>query len=396
MKISMISDEHFPFRGADTEVIVNTAAALGAQGAKVYLLTPHLWHQKKSTSEICAYYGVTESFEHLPIFNPFPPERKLRLQSFIHGFNCLGSRVYWQSDVVHTRDFIPLGLNHLLRRPWSFETYRRHAQEKPWIKPFTQSLNLKRAIGAIAHSEQSMHDLVSLGFDPSQVIVARPGFNQTAFEKALLPKDQARAILGLDQKAKIAGYIGNIGAGKGVDSCIQALKPLKSKGILGLIVGGSDQEVGQLKQSFQIADQDPNLILTGHQPSAKIPLYLSACDVLLIPPLERNSRGWLLDRILPTVLPGTPLKIYSYWASQRVIVAADQIHSTELLKHKQTAYLYDPNQIEQFSQTIQDAFDQTTLSEQIVANAYQQVMHMTYEQRAKQILAFYERRLSCR
>jgi glycosyltransferase involved in cell wall biosynthesis len=396
MKISMISDEHFPFRGADTEVIVNTAAALGQQGAKVYLLTPHLWQKRKTTSEICAYYGVTETFEHVPIFNPFPPERTLRLQSFIHGFHCLGSRVYWESDIVHTRDFIPLGLNHLLRRPWSFETYRRHAQEKPWIKPLTKSLNLQRAIGAIAHSEQSMHDLISLGFSVDQVIVARPGFNQTAFEKTLTTKEQARALLGLDPKAKIAGYIGNIGPGKGVDSCIQALKPLREKGVTTLIVGGSPTEVEHLKKTFQINDGDPQMILTGHQPSAKIPLYLSACDVLLIPPLERNSRGWLLDRILPTVLPGTPLKIYSYWAAQRVIVAADQVHSTELLKHHQTAYLYDPNQIGQFTFAIQEAFDNPNRSQAIVANAYEQVMHMTYEQRAKQMLSFYERRLSCR
>jgi glycosyltransferase involved in cell wall biosynthesis len=393
MKISIISDEHFPYTGADTEVIVNTASALAQQGAKVYLMTPHLWDKQQSTQQICDYYGVKASFTHLPVLNPFPPERKLRLQTLSHGLSSSLHPLFWQSDIVHTRDLQPLLLAHLFRRKWSYETYRRHSKEKPWLKHITQKLNLNRAIGAVSHSEQGKQDLIELGFPESQVLVARPGFNTNVFENPP-SMQEARAGLKLDQRLKIAGYLGNIGPDKGVEWLLRATKEIPE--LTALIVGGHPEDIQRLQMIIEQEQLDrQRIILTGHQPSAQMPIYLSACDVLVIPPVKKQQ-STALSKLFPSVLrQGTPLKLYGYWAANRPIVAADQDFNLELLVDQQTAYLFDQRHFPAFCHQLREAIFNIEKSSKIAQIAKQRVMEITYENRAKALLDFFERRLGC-
>ena len=410
MKICLISDEHFPHRGADTEVIVNTAAALGAAGADVHLLTPHLWHKAPTQEELCAYYGVPQSFTHHPLLNPLPPERVVRSQQLTHSLTCLASKHFWTADVVHTRDHAPLALAHLLRRPWCYETYRRHALEKPWLAGWLRRVNLARGVGAVCHTEQSRQDLISLGFAPEATLAARPGFNLDAYTRPaplpgsfpslppdappLTPSDEARRRVrlkhGLAEDLRVVGYVGNIGPGKGVDACVRAMRAVEGAHLL--VVGGSPEEVARLEGSLEPALR-ARTTLVGHVPSSLVPHYMSASDLLVIPPLERNSRGWLLDRLLPPILPGTPLKIYGYWASRRLCVAADQPHNTELLSHLKTAVLYDPARPEAFGEAVGWALGELPRLGGVVEEAYAQVLSLTYQERARRMLGFYEGRL---
>ncbi len=394
MKISIVSDEHFPFTGADTEVIVNTASALGQQGASVSLLTPHLWDKQQSTQQICDYYGVKATFTHVPVLNPFPPERKLRLQTLTHGFSSSLHPLFWQSDIIHTRDLQPLLFAHLLRRKWSYETYRRHSKEKPWLKNITRKLNLNRAIGAVSHSDLGKSDLIELGFTEEQVIVARPGFNADVFENPH-SKTEARSLLKLDPHLKIFGYIGNIGPDKGVEHLLRASREIKEITIL--IVGGTQEDIQRLKGVIEQEQLDAQrIIFTGHQPSAQMPIYLSACDILVIPPVKKQQPKGTFSQLFPSILrQGTPLKLYGYWASNRPIVAANQDFNLELLVDQQTAYIFDQNSFDSFCDKLKEALFDEAKSARIAHTAKQKVMEITYENRAKEMLTFFERRLAC-
>ena len=133
LKVGILSDEFYPHIGADTEVIVNTAAALQNAGAAVTLVIPWLWWKNRSPEEICSFYGVQSNFEIVRLPSWPPPERKLRLAKVFHG---LSGPVYGRLqglDMVHSRDLIPLTMAQSIGVPWSFETYRQHAAEKPWL-----------------------------------------------------------------------------------------------------------------------------------------------------------------------------------------------------------------------------------------------------------------------
>jgi glycosyltransferase involved in cell wall biosynthesis len=417
MKICVISDEHFPHKGADTEVIINTAAALGAAGAEVHLLTPHLWWKNPTDAEVRAYYGVSDSFTHHRVFNPFPPERVARSQQLAHGLSCLTSPHFWDADVVHTRDHAPLALAHLARRPWCYETYRRHAAEKPRLASWLRRVDLARGVGVVCHTERSRLDAESLGFAPEATLTARAGFNLENYTRpAPLPESRApellspplapdappelherrarervRASLRIPLDAPVVGYTGNISAGKGVEACVEAIRGLPEAHLL--VVGGGPDEVARFERLLD-GEVRERVRLVGHVPSALVPHYMAACDVLMIPPFAQNKRGALLDALLPPILPGTPLKIYGYWAARRLCVAADQPHNTELLKHMSNALIYDHARPEAAAEALRWALAEPARFAPVVARAYEEVQGFTYARRAERMLAFYERRLA--
>lgn len=391
MKITILSDEHFPHVGADTLVIMSTASALGALGADVELVTPWMWRRHRSTEELFEHYGVKPTFRVVRLPSWPPPDRTLRLEKFMHGLVGPLHAALRKSDVVHSRDLLPLLLARAANLPWSFETYRRHSQEKPWLPPVTRRLGLKRALGAIAHSPAAAEDLVKLGFDPDAVIVARPGHDPAHFSPRL-DKRNARKLCGLEITPKIVGYVGAMGRTKGTDDIVDLAGRLPEAEFI--LVGGSAAEIEVMRTTLE-SRRLTNVRLMGHRPPAEVIQYLYAADVLFVPAIIKNTFSGSLSQYLPlNILPGTPLKLYNYLAAGRPIVSADQPHTRDLLRHEKTALMVPPQDGDAGAQAIRRILDDSTLAKRLATNARNEARGYTWEKRAKKILAFYERRLS--
>ncbi len=95
------------------------------------------------------------------------------LEKLAHGLAGPLWAAFQRADLIHSRDLLPLLVAHASRRPWSFETYRRHAEEKPWLPAIMRRLGLGRAVAAVAHSPAAAQDLVELGFAPDTVQAIR-------------------------------------------------------------------------------------------------------------------------------------------------------------------------------------------------------------------------------
>lgn len=389
MKIAVISDEHFPHTGADTEVIVNTAAALGKAGAEVTLLVPWLRRERR-LEEICTFYGVAPTFELAPLFAwPFP-DRALRIEKVFHGLLSDAHPSVRHADIVHSRDLIPLAVAHATGLPWSFETYRRHAAEKPWLPRLLRGLKLGRGIGAVAHTEASRRDLVELGFPEDAVVVARPGFAFERFEPALTKAD-ARARTGLPGKEPIVAYVGNIHVSKGMEQLLELARMMPE--VRFVVIGGAPPEVAALDQERRRLGAT-NVQLLGHRQPSEVSPYLFAADVLFAPFLESNVRpGWLAEKLATRVLPGTPLKLYGYLAAGRPVVGADQPNNRELLVHEQNALLFPRGGLSVACDSIRRLLAEPALAESLGRTGRELVSAFTWEGRAKTMLAFFERRL---
>jgi glycosyltransferase involved in cell wall biosynthesis len=392
MKIAVVSDEHFPHTGADTEVIVNTAAALGAAGAAVTLVVPFLWKRDRF-EEILSFYGVNPTFRLETVLAWPAPSRALRLEKIFHGVFADTSAAVRSADVVHSRDALPLVLGGMGGLPWSFETYRRHAEEKPWLPSLLRHLRLDRGIGAVAHTDASRADLVRLGFPDDAVVVARPGFSLSRFEPEM-SRDEARARLGLPASGPYVGYVGNIHTSKGMDQLIELASLLPEATFL--VVGGSPSEVAELA-----AERDrkkvPNVMLIGHKKPADVAPYLFASDILFAPYLEGNVRsGFLAERIRGRVLPGTPLKLYAYLASRRPIVAADQPTNGELLRHEHNALLFPPKGLAIAAAAVRRLVREPELAARLADHGKEFARGLTWDARARTMLEFFERRLARR
>jgi len=391
MKITILSDEHFPHLGADTLVNMSTASALGALGADVELVTPWMWRRHRSMDELFEHYGVKPTFRVVRLPSWPPPDRTLRLEKIVHGLIGPLHAALRRSDVVQSRDLLPLLASRAVNLPWSFETYRRHSQEKPWLPSITRRLGLERAVGAIAHSPASAGDLVKLGFDPDAVIVARPGHDPGHFSPRQ-DKKTARRRCGLDLKEKIVGYVGNLGRTKGTDEIVDLAERVPEA--VFVMVGGGAPEVQAMRATLE-SRRLTNVQLVGHQPPAEVIRYLYASDVLFVPAILKNTFAGSLSEYLPLhILPGTPLKLYNYLAAGRPIVSADQPHTRDLLRHEKTALMVPPQDGEAGAQAIRRILGDSSLAKRLATNARNEAREYTWEKRAKKILSFYERRLS--
>ena len=106
------------------------------------------------------------------------------------------------------------------------------------------------------------------------------------------------------QYRKIIGYFGAIA--EWFDSDLVEKIARATPDALVLLIGNDTAGVGHQLRHL------PNVLLTGEQPYAKLPHYLHAFDVCLLP-----------FKVLPLTLATNPVKVYEYLASGRHVVCTD-------------------------------------------------------------------------
>jgi glycosyltransferase involved in cell wall biosynthesis len=136
-----------------------------------------------------------------------------------------------------------------------------------------------------------------------------------------------RELLGVEPAAPMVLYTGTFEAYQGLDLLFAAAKLVRAErpDTRFVLAGGKPDQVARAKAQAAAIGAD-GLIFTGEQPSDAIPGYLDAADVLVSP----RSSG-----------TNTPLKIYQYLRSGRVIVATRLLTHTQVLSDE-VAILTEP------------------------------------------------------
>jgi len=127
-----------------------------------------------------------------------------------------------------------------------------------------------------------------------------------------------RARYGLDVRTPLILYTGTFEAYQGLDLLFAAMKDvLRTRPDARLLLaGGRPAQVEQARRESEALGLGPAVIFAGERPADEIPALLDAADVLVSP----RSRG-----------TNTPLKIYQYLRSGRVIVATRLLTHTQVL-----------------------------------------------------------------
>jgi glycosyltransferase involved in cell wall biosynthesis len=136
-----------------------------------------------------------------------------------------------------------------------------------------------------------------------------------------------RAALGLDEATPMVLYTGTFEAYQGLDLLFAAAKVVRASrpDVRFVLAGGKPDQVARAKAQAAGMGVE-GLLFTGEQPSEAIPGYLDAADVLVSP----RSSG-----------TNTPLKIYQYLRSGRVIIATRLLTHTQVLTDE-VAILTEP------------------------------------------------------
>jgi len=141
-----------------------------------------------------------------------------------------------------------------------------------------------------------------------------PGSGDTPVEGSGLA---VRASLGLDANTLMVLYTGTFEAYQGLDLLFEAATIVNRErpDVRFVLAGGKPDQVTKARAQASAIGAG-RIIFTGEQPSESIPSYLDAADVLVSP----RSSG-----------TNTPLKIYQYLRSGRVIVATRLLTHTQVL-----------------------------------------------------------------
>jgi glycosyltransferase involved in cell wall biosynthesis len=149
-------------------------------------------------------------------------------------------------------------------------------------------------------------------------------------EQPATPEQAARLreSLGIDPSTPTVLYTGTFEAYQGLDLLFDAMASVRQRRADARLVlaGGSTDQVARARARARDAGVEDVTIFAGERPASEIPIYLLAGDVLVSP----RSRG-----------TNTPLKIYQYLRSGRVIVATRLLTHTQVLSDE-TAILTGP------------------------------------------------------
>lgn len=137
----------------------------------------------------------------------------------------------------------------------------------------------------------------------------------------------------LRQKYGIRGpimlYVGNLEGYQGIDLLLDSFQVALERGCQGnvVIIGGTPETVSHYTQYAKTLGIDSHTFFCGPRPVQQLGCYLAQADILLSPRIQGNN---------------TPMKLYSYLGSGKVVLATSLPTHTQVLTEK-FACLVEPD-----------------------------------------------------
>ena len=243
------------------------------------------------------------------------------------------------------------------------------------------------ALGVLAISGGVREDLIALGVDAKKVRVEHDGFEAraarppTADERAAA-RTAARKDLRLDPRLPVVVYTGGLLPWKGVEYLVEAARQLTDYQFV--IAGGMDLDVERLRRFAAGPDGrlPNNLRLDGFQAPPRIPTYLAAADVGVIP----NAKTPAISARYTS-----PLKAFEAMAAGLPQVASDLPSLREIFPGKPEdsgALLVEPENPTALAQGLQSVIENPDLKQAMQRALETRAPEHTWDARAQRILAW--------
>lgn len=366
-----------PNRRACSEQSMNTIAALARQGHDMTLLMPRGASDPEVTADdLRAYFDVEGEFRVVQRPSRWTGESLARSLMWLRQVRR--EPVLRGADLLYSRIPAMLALGRLSPLPFVSDHYRPWPDDLPAIRPLIRrTARHHRSLGIVTHSHFAAESYRRIGVAPEHLLVAHNGAEPRRRGRAVT-KAEARSRLGLPAGRPIAAYAGRLNTLKGLDQ-ILALASLHPNTLFLLI--GSEGD-GPVERE---AAAHPNVHVVGWQAPAELPVWLSAADLLLIPPSRAP-----LEKHRNCVLP---LKLFAYLAAGRPILAPIAPDTAELLRDGENALLVPPDEPAAAAAALDHILGDPALANRLAANARLGSQTLTWDARAERIGAFLDARL---
>lgn len=380
MRMIYISQGNIPSREANSLQTAKMSQAFASIIDSFELVTQggiiNLFQKKEFN--VSKWYGLCEPFRvralplKLLIDYPLPEfQRNLLFPYFAVLYAFLKS-----PDVVYTRWSLVARLSLNFGIPTLWEWHQPLKGSLFGRPPFSDG----KFLGMVSISEELGKSFVkNNGLSEEKLLIEQDGVDLKNF-KPYHEKEEARQKIGIHTERPIIIYCGHLYDHKGIPIIFEIAKKMKYCRFL--VVGGLPHDIDMRKSQCKTMGLN-NVYITGFVPYNQVPIYLYAADVLVLP----NSKNHFLSETT------SPLKLFEYMASKRPIVASDLSNISTVLKHNQNALLAQPDDPSDFKKQILYLLDHPDISLKIADRAFMQVKFFDWDERARRILKFMEKRL---
>ena len=360
-----------------------TIDGLAQAGADVDLVIPgsysDLWKGARQRSEaIRSYYSVPHDFRIRTLHSVEPSRWEIERAS--HPVAAALRLRRDDYDVFYTRSRTSFMLAVAMGWPVLFETYRLLGQDSPHLVMLFSGLARRDSVlGMITHSEASLQSIADAGFPRHKLATIHNGFDPRVLEPRLTRSD-ARRQLGLRADQPTVVYTGHVRSNKGIDAMLDVAAVTPD--VRYIIVGGLPNDLAELRADLA-QRRLQNVVVAGWVHAAELPPYLYAADVLMIPPSAKP-----LQQFGRTVLP---MKVFSYMAAGRPIVAPALPDLQEVLTDGENGRLVRPDDPVETARAIREILASPKLSQTLSDGAIRSSVGLSWRSRAVKVLDQIER-----
>jgi glycosyltransferase involved in cell wall biosynthesis len=379
MKLIYIANARIPTEKAHGKQIVKTCEAFAKKDVVV-----ELWLPKRKNTEGLPfdYYGVSKKFliKKIPsldlydFFLPWPKFFHLLALILQEGSFCVSLLFAPQKDaIIYTRSLIAAIIYKFLRGKNVFYEIHNLTENKHRLRFY--ALLYRQLDGIILISNGLKNALSS--FELPNILVSPDGVDPKEFLK--ITKEKSRKLLNLAPKDIVVAYSGSFHQRKGVYTLAQSAKLLKGEPIRFIFVGGTKDGDLEAMENYLSRNSIQNVTLTGFVAPNRVPLYLRAADILVLPSsgMQRESREFT-----------SPMKLFEYLAAGVPIVASDTLANSEILIHGVNAYLVKPDSPKALATGIQTILKNKSLAVKISKEARKQSSSFSWDNRVSKLLDF--------
>ena len=371
MKIIYIASPPLLTRGASAIHIFKMCSAFSQLGHRVTLYIPSYDRR----ADIFSYYGVEQNFDIKTIVSP-----KNFFRQIIHGLCCV---FYFaiknpRADIVITRNIIFTFFSTVfLRVPTIYDAH--HPSVNKIAGFFFNTFKDSRSLIRFTTNSQGLADYyLKKGLTAGKLRVLHNGVELDKYSNSKT-KVQARKITDLQAGKKIVLYSGNIYKGRGIDLLIDAACDFKN--VLFLVLGGEQKDIDYYENIVKTKKVE-NFKFLGFVDQKEVINYLYSSDVLVMP----YGGGMTIKSGTVASDFTSPIKLFEYMASKRVIVASKISSVLEILEDGRNAVLVEIDDLDSLKKGLRLALNNSSNSLKLADQAYKDVKKYTWKQRASKML----------
>ncbi len=382
MRITYIANTRLPTEKARGLQTMKSCEAFAERGCSVTLIAPDVVNP--ITGDPFDYYGVKKIFrlEKKPCFDV--------LAQFLARYSEKAA-FYASSIFFALAAVLPLSFNEEEGIIYSRDIFSLFLLCILGFKPVVEIHNFRgtrprghlsyifdRARAIVVNAPATKEEILRYYAVPEyKILVAQNGVD-VGFFNIPQTREEARTLLGLPMSKTIISYVGRLetaGQEKGVADLIESFNTIHADrpDTLLCVVGGSSEHIERYQS---LVSKQESTLFAGQLPYNKIPLWLRAIDIVVIPfPNTQQYRT------------ASPIKLFEFLAAGKTIVASD-LPSLRVFLNDSNALFFKPSDKNSLIHTLDYVLANPEFAQSLAGEALKEAPRHSWLHRAEKILNF--------